>query len=150
MCWVHRWRQNMHQTVCQKVRNTSPMLLPSPIKGTRQDNADPWALKENTCQTYRASDASRKTRSFFFFFHLLLIIIIPINSNVLLSYWSLLFLNDTLVFLVHFKLIHFVLSAFLENTAKSNGSAQFLQSAVDLHWRHCVIRFPLETQAFQK
>lgn len=43
------------------------------------------------------------------------------------------FLNDTLVFLAHFKLIHFVLSAFLENTAKSNGSAQFLQSAVDLH-----------------
>ncbi len=35
--------------------------------------------------------------------------------------------------LVHFKLIHLVLSAFLENTAKSNGSAQFLQSAVDLH-----------------
>jgi len=34
---------------------------------------------------------------------------------------------------IHFKLIHFVLSAFLENTAKSNGSAQFLQSAVDLH-----------------
>ncbi len=148
MCRVHRWRQNMHQTVCQKVINTWSMLLPSPIKGTRQDNADPWALKENACQTYRASDASRKTR--FFFFHLLLIIIIPIYSNVLLSYWSLLCLNGSLVFLVHFKLIHLVLSAFLENTAKSNGSAQFLQSAVDLHWRHCVIRFPLETQAVQK
>ena len=35
---------------------------------------------------------------------------------------------------ISFHLIHFVLSAFLENTAKSNGSTQFLQSSSgDLH-----------------
>ena len=50
-----------------------------------------------------------------------------------------------LFFLGAFKTHPFCPFSVSENTAKSNGSSQFLQSAIDLHWRHCVIRFPLET-----
>lgn len=78
----------------------------APLKGTRQDNADPWASKENQpvekIHVRLTVQAMLQGRQDLFFPHLLFIIIIPIHSNVLLSYWSLLFLNDTLVFLVHF------------------------------------------------